>query len=88
MVGLWDVETGKHKSTLKGHTESVISVAFSQDGKTVASGGWDKTIRLWDVETGKHKMNVMDVELQEYIHSIGFSPDGQTVASGSANGTI
>ena len=41
------------RHTLKGHTESVVSVAYSPDGKTLASGSEDKTIKLWDVATGK-----------------------------------
>jgi WD40 repeat protein len=47
MIKLWAVETGQILHTLTGHTEEVSSIQFSPDGKTIASGSWDGTIKLW-----------------------------------------
>ena len=45
MDSVWDMATGKETSKLEGHTDPVISVAISPDGKTIVSGSNDKTIR-------------------------------------------
>ena len=52
-IKLWDIRTGKCLQTLKRHTRKVYSVAFSPDGKLLASGSRDQTIKLWVVSTGK-----------------------------------
>ncbi|HEX3147337.1 MAG TPA: hypothetical protein VHR66_04595 [Gemmataceae bacterium] len=46
---LWDPKTGKELAVLKGHSRWVYTVAFSPDGKTLASGQQDGVILLWDV---------------------------------------
>jgi RNA polymerase sigma factor (sigma-70 family) len=85
-IWLWDVATGKKIHTLTGHLGHwIYSAAFSPDGKTLASGGDDGTIRRWEVATGK------EIALsghQREVRAVTFSPDGKTLASGSADKTI
>ena len=80
-IKLWDVATGKEQATLNGNTGTVASVAFSPDGKTLASGSIDKTIKLWDVATGKELATLKGHT--DVVWSVAFSPDGKTLASGS-----
>ncbi len=97
-IVLWDVETGDHIHTLTGHTDKIVSLAFSPDGRTLASGsrvGKEKTILLWDIETGSSK-ELADPNWADHQHkfeatvasSLAFSPDGQILASGMKLGDI
>jgi len=80
-------EEPKERATLKGHRGTVESVAFSPDGKTLASGAsYDQTIRLWDVTTGKERGTLRGHGT--CLTSVAFSPDGKTLASASYDHTI
>ncbi|TEY32597.1 hypothetical protein BOTCAL_0717g00030 [Botryotinia calthae] len=72
--------------TLEGHSNTVKSVAFSPDGKVVASGSSDETIRLWNVATGE-SLQTLEGHSRSVI-SVAFSLDGKVVASGSSDETI
>ena len=74
--------------TLKGHSDVVRSVAFSPDGKRLASGSRDNTIKLWDTATGKELLTLKGHSEYAYVWSVAFSPDGKRLASGSIDRTI
>ena len=77
---------GAQLAKLEGHREHVNSVCFSPDGKTLASGSGDKSVRLWDVATGA-EVAKLEGHSRE-LTSVCFSPDGKTLASGSADGSV
>ena len=72
--------------TLRGHTDYIGRIAWSPDGRMLASPSADKTIRLWDVETGEEvrRFNGHTASVMQAV----FTPDGRRVLSGSEDGTV
>ncbi|RKU20468.1 hypothetical protein C6501_00090 [Candidatus Poribacteria bacterium] len=87
-ICLWDVHTGTHRKIRTEHPRNAGrgGLAFSPDGKTIASGGGDGTIRFWDAHTGDAK-KIFTGHSQE-VRSIAFNPNGDYIASGDASGII
>ena len=74
-------------ATHAGHTDEVRSVAFSPDGKRIATGSPDKTVRLWNPATGQP----LGAPLTGHtgpVNEVAFSPDGQRLASAGDDGTV
>jgi WD40 repeat protein len=85
-IYLWNVNTGKLIKTLKGHKDPVRCVAFSPDGKFLASGDENKLIFVWDLRTGK-KISTL-IGHSDDLTSLTFSTDGKYLISGSENEEI
>lgn len=86
-VTLWDLETGKVRSTIEAN--GVDCLAFSPDGSRVAAGcvanrrggkSEGHHVRLWEVETGK---DLYSLKCEGRVYTVAFAPDGRTVAAGS-----
>ena len=83
---LWDVNTGSEIRTFTGHSDRVLSVAFSPDGRYALSGSWDNTLKLWDVHTGRAIRTFTGHSY--WVKSVAFSPDGRYALSGSLDNTL
>ena len=104
-IVLWDVETGEEIHRFDGNiypsnmrSNPIYLIAFSPDGKTLASVDMRSTIIIWDIATGE-KISVFDPvsrkagistteEVAGWTHSLAFSPDGRILAVGYSEGSI
>jgi WD40 repeat protein len=84
-IRVWDAQTGTELRSLAGHNNFVNTLAFSGDGKLLASGSHDSTIKLWDVATGSELRTLKGHSGS--ITAINFTPDGQFLVSGSDDGS-
>lgn len=85
-VILWNPATGQELRRCVGHQHRVPSIAFSPDGRQLATGCWDATVRLWDPATGKELRQLRGHT--GIIYLVAFTPDGKTLASSSFDKTI
>ncbi|KAI8927399.1 hypothetical protein BC831DRAFT_510942 [Entophlyctis helioformis] len=73
-------------ASLSGHTEAILSVCFSPDGKSLATGSGDTTVRVWDLntETPRHTLTGHT----NWVQIVAWSPDCEWIASGSMDSTV
>lgn len=85
-VVLLDCETKRIVRRFRSDSFGLPSIAFSPDGKRLASGDYDSNVRLWNVRTGKQTRLVRGHK--GFVYAVAFSPDGKRLASGDRTGRI
>lgn len=84
-IYLLSLVSGRIEQVLQGHTNAILGLCFSPDGKFLASSSGDKTARIWEVSTGKSK-RILKGHTKE-IYGVAISPDGRRLATASNDGT-
>jgi eukaryotic-like serine/threonine-protein kinase len=83
-IRIWDINSQKPMAELSGHTKTIHAVQFSNDGKWLASGSYDETVRIWNANT----MELVTVLAHgSKVYDVSFSPDSLRLATGCADNT-
>ena len=85
-ASLWDIQSAREIRTFQGHSDMIRSVGFSRDGKYLATGSEDKTVKVWDVSTGRKIVYFKDS--LHAVRAVGLSPDGKYAVTGNEYGTV
>jgi WD40 repeat protein len=86
VVEVWDVVTRTKVHALRGHSKWVYCLAFSPDGRWLATGGWDRTVKLRAAGTGEEQVTIFGH--QGFVLDLAFSPDSRSLATTSEDRSV
>ncbi|MCP4221511.1 MAG: WD40 repeat domain-containing protein [bacterium] len=86
IIKVLNVSSGECLRNMEGHSESILTMGLSPDGRLLVSGGEDNVLRVWDIQTG-HCLNILEGH-SEAIYAIKITPDGRLVVSAGVDGTL
>ena len=82
---VWDIATRTIKTSFTGHDQDIYSLDFARNGRLIASGSGDRTVRLWDIETNQM---VLQLPIDDGVTTVAISPDNRYVAAGSLDKSV
>ena len=85
ILQVWDIHTKQIKNTFAGHDQDIYSLDFARNGRHIASGSGDRTVRVWDIEQG---IEILTLSIEDGVTTVAMSPDGTYVAAGSLDKSV
>ncbi len=82
---VWDIASRTIQNQFTGHAQDIYSLDFARNGRLIASGSGDRTVRLWDIETNQQ---VLFFEIEDGVTTVAISPDNRFVAAGSLDKSV
>ena len=82
---VWDIASRTIRNHFTGHDQDIYSLDFARNGRLIASGSGDHTVRLWDIETNQQ---VLVLSIEDGVTTVAISPDNRFVAAGSLDKSV
>ena len=82
---MWDIASRTIRHTFAGHEQDIYSLDFARNGRHIASGSGDHTVRVWDITRGGE---VLILTIEDGVTTVAISPNGDFVAAGSLDKSV
>ena len=82
---VWDIQSRTIKTTFAGHEQDIYSLDFANNGRNIASGSGDHSVRVWDIE---YNREILNLSIEDGVTTVAISPSGEYVAAGSLDKSV